>query len=150
MPNGETPSDSQLELPRELHRAMGELHDGPIEVPAHLDRMILSAAHIRLGRRKRAVRVLQWSFAAAAAIALLVTACFTFMEKTGTGQVAVMGDINADGRVDILDAFVVARGIQHHEKLTAAWDVNGDGVIDQKDVELLAQMAVNVSKGPAR
>ena len=44
----------------------------------------------------------------------------------------------------------VARGIAHHEQLPLTWDVNGDGVVDQKDVDLLAQMAVNVSKGPKR
>ena len=95
-------------------------------------------------------RILRWGSVAVAAMVLIAVARFNFMEKIHTPQVAIVGDINNDGRVDILDAFVVARGIAHHEQLPAAWDVNGDGVIDQKDVDLLAQMAVTVSKGPRR
>ncbi len=144
------PSDAEVELPAELRRAIADLDATPVAVPAHLDRMILSAARVRLARRKRAGHVLRWGFAAAAAMALVVVGRFVLMEKAGTAQVAVLGDANADGRVDILDAFVVARAIEHQEKLPPAWDVNGDGVVDQKDVDLIAQMAVNVSKGSAR
>jgi hypothetical protein len=144
------PSDADLELPAELRRAIVDIHSPPIPVPAHLDRLILSAAHVRLARRKRAARILRWGSVAAAAVVLLAVARFTLMEKPHTPQVAIVGDVNGDGRVNILDAFVVARAIAHHEQLPPAWDVNGDGVVDQKDVDLLAQMAVNVSKGPKR
>ena len=150
MEENKVPSDTNPELPEELHQAIVNLHTPPIPVPAHLDRLILSAAHVRLTRRKRAVRALGWGSIAAAAVLLITVARFSFIDKPSTPQVAIVGDVNGDGRVDILDAFVVARGIAHHEKLPQTWDVNGDGVVDQKDVDLLAQMAVTVSKGPKR
>jgi len=143
-------SDSDLEIPGELRRAISGLHASPVEIPAHLDRMILSAARMRLDRRKRAVRVLRWGAAAAAAIAVLAIVRVDFFQRPGASPLAMVGDANGDGRVDILDALVVARGISRYEQLPAAWDVNGDGVVDQKDVDLIAQMAVSVSKGAAR
>jgi hypothetical protein len=139
-------SDSDLELPADLRRAIGDLHSTPVEVPGHLDRMILSAARIRLDRRKNAIRVLRWGAAIAAAVVLLAIARFDIFHRPAASPVAMVGDANGDGHVDILDALVVARGIARHEKLPAAWDVNGDGMVDQKDVDLIAQMAVSVSK----
>jgi hypothetical protein len=50
-------------------------------------------------------------------------------------------DLNGNGRVDILDAFVMAceirsgRGQRIH-------DVNGDGQLDQTDINEIAQRAV--------
>jgi hypothetical protein len=143
-------SDAHLEIPAELRLALGDLDQSLIAVPAHLDRMILSAARVRVDRRKRAVRVLRWGAAAAAAIAVLAIVRVEFFQKPAASPLALVGDANADGRVDILDALVVARGIARHEQLPAAWDVNGDGVVDQKDVDLIAQMAVSVTKGATR
>jgi Dockerin type I domain len=150
MPDELPISDSDLELPADLRRAIGDLHSAPVEVPVHLDRMILSAARVCLDRRKRAIRVLRWGTAIAAAVVLLAIARFDIVHKPAASPIAMVGDANGDGHVDILDALIVARGMAQHEKLPAAWDVNGDGVVDQKDVDLIAQMAVNVSKAATR
>ncbi|QOV88910.1 dockerin type I domain-containing protein [Humisphaera borealis] len=55
-------------------------------------------------------------------------------------------DIDRSGRVDILDAFTVARGVKTG-KTAASWDANGDGVIDQRDVDQIAAIAVRVKGG---
>jgi hypothetical protein len=54
--------------------------------------------------------------------------------------------------VDILDAFAVARQLRDGggkpvtvNQINSVEDVNGDGVIDQKDVDLIARTAVSVS-----
>jgi hypothetical protein len=56
-------------------------------------------------------------------------------------------DLNHDGRVDILDAFQLARQLQTGQKPAAGLDLNGDGVVDWRDVEVLATRAVHLEKG---
>ncbi len=52
-------------------------------------------------------------------------------------------DIDNDGRVDILDAFAMARRIKRGEA-EPAWDHNQDGQVDQRDVDNLAQLTVTL------
>ncbi len=59
-----------------------------------------------------------------------------------SNPVALVGDVNGDGKVDILDAYLVARAIATHASLNPAWDVNRDGVVDQKDVDWIANTSV--------
>lgn len=55
-------------------------------------------------------------------------------------------DIDRSGKVDILDAFAVARGIKSG-KPSLAWDVQGDGKVDQQDIDDIAAIAVRVKGG---
>ena len=48
---------------------------------------------------------------------------------------------------DIRDAFYVARELKAHKALDGTWDANKDGVVDEKDVRMLALAAVKVSDG---
>jgi hypothetical protein len=56
-------------------------------------------------------------------------------------------DLNGDGKVDILDAFMLARKLQDAHVSDPHLDVNGDGVFDQRDVEAIASHAVSLAKG---
>jgi hypothetical protein len=49
--------------------------------------------------------------------------------------------------VTILDAFSLARQIKAGGKIDKSWDVTADGVIDQADVDAIAQRAVALPKG---
>ena len=95
----------------------------------------------------------RWIGAAAAAAAVVALAVRVAHSPGPTGsprpQLARLADVNHDGRVDILDAYLVARRIADKQPLDPAWDINGDGVVDQKDVDLIANMAVSVSGGNA-
>lgn len=51
-------------------------------------------------------------------------------------------DVDRSGRVDILDAFAVARSIRHAD--SAEHDLNGDGRVDQSDIDLVARDAVRL------
>jgi hypothetical protein len=92
--------------------------------------------------------------AAVAAAAVAFTVIFPRLNKPGSsGSMspprlpALAADINGDGRVDILDAYVVARTLADRSRKTslpAAWDLNHDGVVDQKDVDWIAKAAVQV------
>jgi hypothetical protein len=54
-------------------------------------------------------------------------------------------DLNHDGRVDILDAFQLARELRAGKK--PAVDLNGDGVVDERDADVIATRAVSLEKG---
>jgi hypothetical protein len=61
---------------------------------------------------------------------------------------AEMGpDIDRSGRVDILDAFKLARHIKAGLQPSKKWDMNGDGLVNRKDVDLVAFAAVRLDKG---
>ena len=57
------------------------------------------------------------------------------------------GDLNHDGKVDILDAFALARELRTGVRPTPQMDLNGDGVVDERDVATLAAQAVSLGKG---
>ena len=59
-------------------------------------------------------------------------------------------DVNQDGRVDILDAFQLAREIQSGAALPTALDFNGDGVVDRSDADVIASEAVSLEKKGGR
>ena len=86
----------------------------------------------------------RWAAIALAAAAMIVIAVrlMTPVVEGTKPQVARVGDVNQDNQVNILDAYIVARHIARHESVDKAWDVNGDGVVNQKDVDLIASMAV--------
>jgi hypothetical protein len=49
------------------------------------------------------------------------------------------------GKPTILDAFALARGLDAGQQMDARWDVNGDGVVDKRDVDALAMAAVKLN-----
>ena len=51
-------------------------------------------------------------------------------------------DVDRNGRVDILDAFALARMIRQDD--SAFNDINGDGRADQLDIDLVARDAVRL------
>ena len=53
---------------------------------------------------------------------------------------------------DIRDAYYVARQLKQHATPASIWDTNGDGIVDDKDVQSLALAAVHlpVEKGVVR
>jgi hypothetical protein len=55
-------------------------------------------------------------------------------------------DLNRDGKVDILDAFMLAKKLQGAPVSDRTLDLNGDGVVDHRDVEIIATHAVSLEK----
>ena len=56
-------------------------------------------------------------------------------------------DVDQNGRVDILDAFALARRIQ--QGAAGGFDLNGDGVVDKLDVDFVAAQAVRLRRESA-
>ena len=132
------------QLPEGLRWALVDLHTPASKVPAHVDHAILGRARIEYRGRRRMWVGTRWAAIAMAAAAMVVIAVrlMTPVMDGNKSQLAQVGDVNHDSRVNILDAYIVARHIARHEPLDKAWDVNGDGVVDQKDVDQIAAMAV--------
>jgi hypothetical protein len=136
-----------------LAAALKELPGGAVAVPPALDRAILADARAGFARRRRFRLAVAWagaSAAAAAAVAILVINLrFERVPTTPvatTGPHSPSGDIDGNGRVDILDAFVLSRKIDARSA-TAPDDFNADGAVDQKDVDAVAALAVRLPAG---
>jgi hypothetical protein len=61
---------------------------------------------------------------------------------------SVPADIDGDGKVNILDALVLARRVDAQEP--GARDVNKDGAVDRDDVDAVAMLAVSLQRGGAQ
>ncbi len=103
----------------------------------------------RLGGR-RTVTVRLWRLVPLAAAAGLFVALGVWALRPAPPARPVQvarEDVDANGRVDILDAFAVARRLDSGGRAPAAWDVNGDGAVDRADVDEIAMAAVSLKKG---
>ena len=96
-----------------------------------------------------ALRALPW--AAAAVVVALLVAMPSFFKRPAPGlgreSAIVRWDINHDGRMDILDAFALARQLKQGGTPNLQLDVNGDGVVDERDVAAIAARAVKLEQG---
>jgi len=114
---------------------------------AALDGSILPVARVhfaRIAEKRRMVGRRRWAqLAAAAAIALL--ACTTVWLGDGRRPAVIAGDVTRDGTLDILDALALARTIDAGEVPDAAFDIDGDGRVNQRDVDAIAVRAVSLS-----
>ena len=74
------------------------------------------------------------------AAAIIIFACVFFNLNHST----VRTDIDHNGRVDILDAFKLARQIESSNVQNKKLDFNGDGIVNQEDVDIVAMAAVHI------
>ncbi len=125
-------------------------------IPPTVDETVLRAARRRLQpkARQRLATLTFWRWAAAAVAVCVLALALVQINRWGTTssqeRQLVREDINRDGRVDILDAFALARKIKAGS-VTPGWlDVNGDGVVDERDVTAVAAHAVQLSSKGGR
>ena len=109
----------------------------------HVDRAVAEAARRHFARPARRLWWLKWTVPATAAAAILITASVLWLNP-GTTRPA---DIDLSGQVNILDAFQLARQIEAKQPVDPRWDLNGDGLIDRRDVDAVALAAVRLRKG---
>jgi hypothetical protein len=139
--------EAALQAPAKLVDSLKRLHEPQLFIPATLDEAIVRAARQRLEKNRRPapwLRFLPWVAAATTAI-VLVIAMPRFVAKPGNSF--AKEDLNLDGRVDILDAFALATKLKAGAIASPQLDLNGDGVVDSRDVAVLAAQAVSLRKG---
>jgi hypothetical protein len=155
--NNSHDQDEGLEAPPQLVSALKRLPQAPVFIPPTADEAILRAArrHLALPESGRRGWFGWFRFmprvAAAAAAILLLAAIPQFFKQPAPGPARgsafARGDLNHDGRVDILDAFALAMQLKQGETRNLQLDVNGDGVVDERDVAALAARAVKLEQG---
>ena len=138
--------DDLPELPSGLASELKSRH-GPVpEIPEAIDRAILTDAqrhlHQTIPVRARANR--RWRFAViGSSVAAACMLLFALNRQEPQQPASVARDFDGNGRVDILDAFAIAREIQHGRN-QPGFDINGDGRLTQADVNEIAQRAVTL------
>ena len=165
--------DQEPKAPAKLVTDLKDLHKEHIFVPPKVDQSILNAAREQLEETSRESAeqetagqpwIPQWAPWAAAAASLMLLLFLTLPGEKHTSPSAsaeevVLNqkppspatkatkispkDINKDGQVDILDAFTLARRIQTGA-IEENWDINGDGQVNQADVEEISAFAVKL------
>ncbi len=105
-----------------------------------VDRRIEMAARLHFGQVHRLTRFHRLTPFAAAAAAIMLAVLW--MHSPSAPE-----DIDGNGRVNILDAFTLARHLDSTAALQSRWDVTGDGRVDDADVDAIAVAAVRLSTG---
>ncbi len=147
--------DLDRQVSDRLRKNLQGLFEPPGTVPARVDKIILDQAHRRLAQPRRLIIRLRWAAEITAAAAVIALAVIVFNPQSAIrnpqslspAMAGEWADIDANGRVDILDAFQLARQIETRGPVDAQWDLNGDGRIDKDDVNLVALAAVRLDKG---
>jgi hypothetical protein len=148
-------NDRERQPSDRLRRDLQALYQPAGSVPPEVDRAILDQAHRRLARPRRTIQRIRWAGGIAAAAAMIALGVFlhpgtdsnnhplSIIHHQAAAEQRV--DIDGNGRVDILDAFRLAKHVQSRGPTAAEWDVNGDGRVDRDDVDAVAWAAVRVS-----
>ena len=144
------PKGEQLQ---QLQKDLTSLARGHVKIPSQVDQAVLQRATKALAQHNRIRRTVgkpvAW-IAAAASLALVVW-IGALLRSTSTAPqqttlAAIPSDLDHNGRVDILDAFHLARQLDADIAPTAG-DANSDGRIDRADVEAIAMKAVTLTQG---
>lgn len=158
-------SSGDARLPDELVGQLRTESSPFIHVPEDVDRAILTAARAYFagqatntpaaGGRPNRRAALPWLSISAALAATLLLAVWLAKfpreaDQPAVGPVAqpniAREDLDRNGQVDILDAFLLARHVERNTSLDADWDMNGDGRVTYDDVHVIAQSAVRLTQ----
>src|SRR4051812_27087290 len=131
------PDPDQPDAPK-LADALRAAYTHRAAIPPSIDASILTAAGKSFDARRRRRMTLRWGIglaaSLAAAIALAVILHRPATSPTAPAQLAksaLKGDLNADGRIDMTDALLLARHVAARDNPSPTWDANADGVVDQ-------------------
>jgi hypothetical protein len=164
--------DPEPHVSDRLGKDLRDLFEPPGAVPARVDKAILEQASRRLAKPRRLILRLRWAGIAAAAAVIVLGVILLNSQSAIRNHVTPdsdpgpkslspalaegRADIDGNGRVDILDAFRLARYIEARGPMDTMpsgaaelkWDLNGDGRVDKDDVDLVAFAAVHLGSHP--
>ena len=144
--------DDDLEAPPLLVSALKKLPGESVFVPRSVDEIVSRAArkHLSGGRRLGILRFHWriWAALTAIVVALGILARLSINRPSARSEPNFASeDFNHDGQVDILDAFALAKQLKSGPSPDARLDINGDGIVDERDVATIAARAVKLEKG---
>jgi hypothetical protein len=156
--NGQFDENTDLKVSEEFKADLGNMFRPQSSISPEVDRAILDRAGrklIRPRRRHSIIRRIGIVAATAAVIILAFSLDLSRQPRQGTPVTyfaeAKSADIDHSGRVDILDAFKLARQIEsanNSESILSlrkqGFDMNGDGLVNRDDVDIVAMAAVSL------
>ncbi len=130
-------------MPDGLKADLEVLYRRTVPVPPGVDEAILV-----LARRRRVAW--PWAMAGSAAAIAAAVGLAVWLHSPGASErfartPLALAEYTRTG--DIRDAFFLARQLKAGVRPGLRWDTNGDGVVDQRDVDALAMDAVRLSRG---
>ena len=144
------------DLPVPLKADLAELFRADVKPSPAADQALLSRAAAYFAgvrRRQRRMRLVEYAIGAAVAAALFLALVPVLRTdgNWGAGYVRMeaRGDVNHDGVIDIRDAMLLARRIDAKQTRDVN-DYNKDKIVDQRDVEAIAMIAVRLDGGATR
>jgi Dockerin type I domain len=162
MKNDKQPDDlSQTKMPQEFTDDLKATFGGRVFVPSEVDNRVLAEGRQHLTHRRSAWRTGWAASVAAVLVAAIGLAILIPTLRHARGPIAdsaphmaskiktapsLREDIDRSGTVDILDAFALARHLETPANVTLQWDMDGDGIVDQTDIDHIASMAVQLDK----
>ena len=152
--NGQFDENSGLKVSEEFRADLGNLFKPRHKIPSEVDRAILDKASGKLIRPRRRHSIIRRIGIIAATAAVVIFAFSLDLSRKPRQSTpvsyfaeAVSADIDQSGRVDILDAFKLARQIESVANVDTNFDMNGDGFVNRGDVDFIAKAAVRLDKG---
>lgn len=149
-----------LQISSKLSADLRALFEPQHPVPPEVDRAVFNEIHRHFviekpsdDKRRRFRWAALWKVAAAAAVVIFAFSLDLTkrpdpeINQRPTPAGFQTNDIDLNGRVDILDAFTLARQIEQANPIKSKWDINGDGQVDRGDVDTVALAAVRLDKG---
>lgn len=146
-------------LPETVKSALSVRYGAVPSVSSEIDESVLADARRHFEQhgpwshrpaRRRKISAWQWtaiaSTIAAACAAIVVWQPAEMSDESFTDATKVQdpegSDVDQNGRVDILDAFALAR--QMRDGVGSGHDINHDGRFDQLDIEIVARESVKL------
>ncbi len=152
--NGQFDDNLNSRVSDDFKTDLGNLFKPRHTVPPEIDRAILDKASGKIFGRQRRHRIIRRIGTVAATAAVILLAFSLDLSKKPKTQApstylaqTISFDIDQSGRVDILDAFKLARHIESTANVDANFDMNGDGLVNRGDVDFIALAAVRLDKG---
>ena len=152
-------NEEEVPLPDSVKAALSSRYGTVPSVPAEVDAAILADARQHFQqhgpasqRPRRWRRFATWQWTAIASS--IAAACVAFVvwqpqenlneqfADIGATQQSQNSDVDRNGRIDILDAFVLAR--QMRDGIGNGHDINHDGRFDQLDIDIVARESVKL------
>lgn len=121
-------------------------------VPTELDEGIMRAARLKLARGAgpglvpRAAVWRTWLPRIAAVLCGAGLVGLWVSTRPPRDAFDARSDLDRNGRIDILDAFLLARQLQRQMSPGEAFDQNGDRQVDERDVQILISQAVALDR----
>lgn len=150
---GHFDENSDFGISPEFSADLNAIFKPQFSVPPEVDKAIMDRAHRRFAPKHWGHRILRhisiWRIAAAAAVIIFAFSLNLTQKHGSTPNQSSLEevravDIDRNGRVDILDAFKLARYVESNKNNEKKWDINGDGLVDSIDVDLVASAAVRL------